>query len=91
MEKHGQTEKNELLSPYKALWLGMMTEAKMLTNHKTLNNQTSWKRSETIYKHTEVCVSQHYKHLLSQKKPQMIVLKYHILSKVDRCHQSFQF
>lgn len=36
MEKHGQTEKNELLSPYKALWLGMMTEAKMLTNHKTL-------------------------------------------------------
>lgn len=36
MEKHGQTEKNELLSPYKTLWLGMMTEAKMLTNHKTL-------------------------------------------------------
>lgn len=36
LEKHGQTEKNELLSPYKAPWLGMMTEAKMLTNHKTL-------------------------------------------------------
>ena len=33
-------------------------------------------------------MSQHRKHLLSQKKPEMIVLKYHILSKVDRCDVS---